>query len=103
MDMSIDNGYKVLGLVEIAKLLGVDKRTPHAWFYRGLMPEPDHESVNGGRAWDRVSVVRWAAVTGRLPVELAQEGVDLTDTPLPIQRGGRGAKAMIQKEKQDES
>lgn len=97
--MSIDHGYTVLGLVEIAELLGVDKRTPHAWFYRDLMPEPDHPSVNGGRAWNRETVVRWAALTGRLPVELAQEGVDLADRPLPIQRGGREAKALIQKEK----
>jgi hypothetical protein len=101
--MSIDHGYTVLGLVEVAELLGVDKRTPHAWFYRGLLPEPEHESVNGGRAWDRPTIVRWAAVTGRLPVELAQEGVDLTDEPLPIERGGRAAKARIQEEKRSDS
>jgi len=97
--MVVDHGYQVLGLVEIADLLGVDKRTPHAWVYRGLMPDPDHPSVNGGRAWNRDTVVRWAALTGRLPVELAQEGVDLVDGPLPIERGGRAAKAMIQKER----
>lgn len=87
-------------MVEIAELLNVDKRTPHAWFYRDLMPEPDHESINGSRAWDRATVVAWAAKTGRLPVDLAQEGVDLVGGYLPIERGGRVAKAMIQQEKQ---
>jgi hypothetical protein len=99
---AIDHGYTVLGLIEIAELLGVNKRTPHAWYYRGLMPEPDHPEVNGGRAWDRATVVEWAARTGRLPVILADEGLRLVDREiLPAKRGGRAVKRTIQKEKRD--
>ena len=94
----MDLGYQVLGLIEIADLLDVDKRTPHAWFYRGLMPEPDHQSVNGSRAWERASVIAWAAKTGRLPVDLAKEGVDLVGY-CGVERGGRAAKATMQREK----
>jgi hypothetical protein len=96
--LGMDREYQVLGLIEIAELLDVDKRTPHAWFYRGLMPDPDHEAINGSRAWDRATIVRWAAKTGRLPVSLAQEGVDLVGY-CEVERGGRAAKAMIQEEK----
>ncbi len=97
----MDHGYEVLGLIEIAELLDVDKRTPHAWFYRGLMPEPDHATINGSRAWDRGTVVAWAARTGRLPVDLAKEGVDLVGYCGTPKRGGRAAKAKIQAEKRN--
>lgn len=96
----IDHGYQVLGLMEVAELLGVDKRTPHAWNYRGLLPEADHPAVNGSMAWERSTIVRWAAATGRLPVELAREGVDLMEgKTLPIKRGGREAKAKAARER----
>lgn len=99
---AVDKGYTVLGLIEIAELLGVNKRTPHAWYYRGLMPEPDHPEINGGRAWDRDTVVEWAARTGRLPVLLAEEGLALVDREiLPSKRGGQAAKRTAQKEKND--
>lgn len=90
---------KVLGRVEMAKLLQVDQRTPHAWHTRDLLPNPDHESINGSPAWDRDTVIAWAARTGRLPVELAEEGVALVGF-CEVERGGRAAKAMIIKEKQ---
>lgn len=99
---ALDKGYSVLGLIEIAELLGVNKRTPHAWYYRGLMPEPDHPEINGGRAWDRAIVVEWAARTGRLPVLLAEEGLALVDREiLPAKRGGVDAKRTAQQEKAD--
>lgn len=82
----------VVGLQEIAVLLDVDSRTPHAWQYRTLLPVPDYESINGLRAWDRSTIVQWAAETGRLPEFLGDEaeelGVEVSD-----RRGGRAAAA----------
>jgi len=61
---------QILGLREIAPLLEVDKRTPHAWLFRKLLPNPDYDSINGLRAWDRDTIITWAALTGRLPNSL---------------------------------
>lgn len=84
----------VLGRGEVAKLLEVDTRTPHAWFSRGLMPAPDH-TVNNGPAWDRATIVAWAVRTGRLPESLAAEGAGYGE--VAAQRGGRKAKAAEQR------
>jgi len=65
---------QIYGRFEIAELLDVDSRTPHAWSHRGLLPPPDHVSVNNGPAWDRSTIIRWAVETGRLPESLAEEG-----------------------------
>jgi len=90
--------YQVLGLQEIAELLEVEKRTPHAWQYRKLLPPPDFDSVNGLKAWKRETIVRWAAKTGRLPASgaLTEEAAKrrwLKDEPEERPRGGRDAKA----------
>lgn len=76
----------VLGRVEIAKLLEVDTRTPHAWSARGRLPEPDYEAVNAGPAWDRATIIEWAVRTGRLPESLAEEGAQ--HGPVAKKRGG---------------
>lgn len=65
-DLDLDE-LKIVGLQEIAVLLGVEKRTPHAWAFRGLLPEADYPSINGSRAWKRATILKWAAATGRLP------------------------------------
>lgn len=94
-----ENTYEVLGLQEIAELLEVDKRTPHAWQYRKLLPPPDYASVNGLRAWKRDTIVKWAAKTGRLPVSgaLNEEATRRrwlkADAEEERPRGGRHAKA----------
>jgi len=95
--MIVDHGHRVLGFPEMAELLGVSKTTPYLWWHRGLLPDPDYLSVNGNRAWDRETIVQWAALTGRLPPELAEEGVRLVERSvrLPVRRGGREAKALI--------
>ena len=80
----------VIGRVEIAKLLGVETRTPHAWSARGRLPEPDFESVNAGPAWKRSSIIKWAVETGRLPEYLAEEGAEYG--PVAAVRGGRRQK-----------
>lgn len=65
--------YNVVGLKEIAELLGVAARTPHTWAHRGLLPPADHPSVNGYQAWDRATILAWAAETDRLPESLEGE------------------------------
>lgn len=86
----------VLGRIEIAKLLEVDTRTPHAWLARGLMPPPDHECVNGGPAWDRSTILAWAVKTGRLPDSLCIEGAQYGTAP--TRRGGQLVKKMVQEQ-----
>lgn len=65
--------YLVLGLQEIADLLGTAPKTPHTWLYRGNLPTPDYERVNGHPAWDRDTILRWAKKTNRLPDHLRGE------------------------------
>lgn len=81
--------YEIVGLQEIAELLEVNKRTPHAWQYRRLLPPPDYPSINGLRAWRRATIVEWAARTGRLPAGLRAEVAGEVHVP----RGGPRAKA----------
>lgn len=83
------NTARVLGRIEIADLLQVDSRTPHAWHVRKLLPPADHSNVNGSPAWDRDTIVAWAARTGRLPEYLESEAALLG---IPITRGQRGGK-----------
>lgn len=84
-----------VGRVEIAKLLDVDDRTPHAWMARGLLPRPDFEKVNGSPAWRRSTIVAWAVHTRRLPAELIEEAASLgyeAAVGTGPQRGGKLAK-----------
>lgn len=87
---------EVVGLQEMADLLEVGRRTPHAWQYRRLLPPPDFASINGMRAWRTSTILQWAANTGRLPKSLRE----LAGAPKPdpnhtdqVVRGGRRAKA----------
>lgn len=90
MGYTVDmNTAQVLGRVEIADLLQVDTRTPHAWYGRKLMPAPDHQNVNGSPAWNRDTIISWAARTGRLPDVLESEAALLG---VPVQKGQRGGK-----------
>lgn len=87
---------EIVGLMEIADLLEVGKRTPHAWQYRKLLPPPDYASVNGLRAWKIGTILTWAANTGRIPPSLrnnpAVPGYAATAGD-GVVRGGRRAKA----------
>jgi hypothetical protein len=93
--MTDTSTYEILGLQEIAELLQVEKRTPHAWQYRKLLPPPDYESINGLKAWKRRTIVAWAKHSGRLPSAdkalLAE--ADKIRGEIPEVRGGRQAKA----------
>lgn len=58
----------LLGVPEIADLLGVKRRTVHKWLEgaKGRRPFPAHDVIVGGlRAWRRSTVTRWAEQTGR--------------------------------------
>jgi hypothetical protein len=87
---------EIVGLQEIADLLEVGRRTPHAWQYRKLLPPPDYASVNGLRAWKIGTIITWAANTGRIPPSLrnnpAIPGYAATAGD-GVVRGGRRAKA----------
>lgn len=83
---------QIVGRTEIAILLDVDSRTPHAWMSRRLLPEPDHASVNGNPAWNRDTIVAWAALTGRLPDSLIEEAEAMGVQVERDSRGGRTAK-----------
>lgn len=83
---------QVLGRIEIADLLDVDSRTPHAWCARKLLPDPTYPSVNGSPAWERQEILRWAAATGRLPSGLRAEAKLLGLSIGELPRGGRKVK-----------
>jgi hypothetical protein len=68
-------GAQVIGMSELPGFLRLaSPRTASAWQQRKLLPPPDYPSVNGSSAWRRLTVVRWAAKTGRLPPWLETEG-----------------------------
>jgi len=75
--MSAKVNNDIIGLREIADLLNVKPRTPHIWKYRDLLPEPDYELINCSAAWNRSTIILWAAETNRLPDELASEAKKL--------------------------
>lgn len=66
---------EILGVTELADFLGVKATTVHVWGTRGHRPPADL-TVNGHEAWHRLTIVKWAAETGRLPVWLEAEGAE---------------------------
>lgn len=65
---------QVLGVSELPEFLGVARPTVHVWGTREQLPSADYPTVNNYRAWRRMTIVRWAAQTGRLPPWLKAEG-----------------------------
>lgn len=64
---------QVLGVSELPEFLGVKRTTAHVWGYRHQLPPADF-TVNGFNAWRRLTIIKWAARTGRLPSWLKEEG-----------------------------
>lgn len=70
---------QVIGVSELGAFLRVAHQQT-VWKWKGgkgrsrQLPPPDFPSVNGNEAWRRLTVVRWAAHTGRLPPWLEDEG-----------------------------
>jgi hypothetical protein len=92
---TLDDLPEIVGMQELADLLDVGRRTPHAWHYRKLLPPADFDSINGLRAWRTETVLEWAANTGRLPARLRHllRVLPVSETDLPVVRGGKRAKA----------
>ena len=55
----------LVGISEVADLLGVELATVHTWRTRGVMPEP-FTLVSDRPAWRLETVLGWAESTGRL-------------------------------------
>lgn len=58
--------FDLIGLTDIADMLGVKRETPGIWRYRGVLLEPDLV-VGRKPMWLRERVVAWARETGRWP------------------------------------
>jgi len=56
---------RIVGMSEVADLLGVKLRTVHQWRFRGILPVPDL-IVNDSPAWKSSTIQRWAKHTGRM-------------------------------------
>lgn len=85
-----------VGAIEIASRLGVKDTTVHMWEYRGLMPPPEFNAVNGGRAWEWLTILRWAGECGRAHSAASRKEFKARfgKDPAPPHRGGRPAKAV---------
>ena len=70
---AIDCDTDPVGVIEIAARLGVRDRSVHKMKQRGVLPRPDHESVNGSRAWEWRNILWWAGETKRLAREILRE------------------------------
>jgi hypothetical protein len=55
-----------VGIIEVANRLGVQVATVHQWRNRKILPTPDYESVNGGRAWEWATILLWAGLRGQI-------------------------------------
>ncbi len=71
-----DSERVVVGTHEIAKLAGVEERTPAKWITRTRygqlqppFPDPDHPSVSGRPACCVMTVEQWLRDSGRMDPE----------------------------------
>lgn len=55
---------ELVGIVEIADRLKVNRGTVDLWRHRDLLPEPDY-TIGGRPAWRWSTIRRWADRTGR--------------------------------------
>jgi len=59
------DGMELLGVAEIAALLGVKAQTVSVWRIRAGFPPPDL-TVASAALWRQATVERWARETGRM-------------------------------------
>ena len=55
---------ELVGIQEIAAMLGVAAMTPVEWRRRGKLPEPEWV-ISARPIWLRETIVEWARATGR--------------------------------------
>lgn len=82
-----------VGVLEIADRLGVKDRSVHKMIQRAVMPKPDHDSVNGSRAWEWRTILWWAGETKRLNREALRAEYRETfrkEPPVPRRRTPKG-------------
>ncbi len=60
--------YELVGVAEIAEMIGVSKQRVHQLASREDFPRPV-ASLIAGTIWRRDDIVDWARRTGRLPAE----------------------------------
>jgi hypothetical protein len=65
---------QVIGILELGPFLGFAPSTVRSWRIDGVLPPADYPLVNNMRAWRRLTIVTWAAKTGKLPPWLKDEG-----------------------------
>ena len=63
---------EVVGSVEAAGLLQVDRQTLRTWLKRGHMPEPDAR-LSCGPVWRKSTIIKWASGEGKGRVALVQK------------------------------
>ena len=63
--MQLETTDEIIGIKEIAELLGVVRGTVDAWRWRGVLVEPDG-AASGRPLWHRDTILEWARQTGRL-------------------------------------
>lgn len=61
-------GVDLVGLTEIAGILGVSRQRIHQLAATDAFPPPEAE-VSAGRLWKRTDIEEWARATGRTIVE----------------------------------
>lgn len=54
----------IVGLTEVAVMLGVKRDTVVQWVYRGVAPDRDF-TIDGKPAWYLDTITAWAKETGR--------------------------------------
>jgi predicted DNA-binding transcriptional regulator AlpA len=63
---NLDHVHHLVGVAEIAEMLGVTRQRVHQLMQLEGFPEPTAE-LSAGRIWLRTDVEKWARRTGRLP------------------------------------
>src|SRR5690348_10222070 len=58
---------KVYSSMEMARALGITKRTLYRWLYDGVLPEPARISIGGStiRLWSEAELKKARAITGQ--------------------------------------
>jgi len=58
---------------------------------RNIMPDPDYPAVNGAKAWEWVTILKWAGATGHIRSEMCRKEYEARFGGAPVEprKGGR--------------